>query len=500
MTAAALPHDPDAERAILGAILVNGDLLAEARGLIQAADFYGARNARIYRALLDLAADGEVVDIVTVVAALRESGKLEDVGGAGYISGLIDGIPRSSNISAYCRIVREKARRRAILSRIQGIVEACENGATPRDLDELLDGLGEERIEDVDWKASDLADVTDPKAGIVEYYADKILPRGQLTTLAAGWKTGKTFIVYRLVLDLVRGAAAFDLFDVREAVSVAVFQLEMPASEDSRRLRRLAIGAGMRPEEVLDHVRAGRLTVYNRPPDFTLTTRSGCERFHAAVQHSRARVVVVDSALAAMAGTDINDNSAVRQVLAQAFDALTSEGVAVVLLHHRRKASGGARDADRDAVLGAQAFGGSSGNVYGLDRLDGDDNGAFRLRLSATGAWVPEGARDVVLMVSDTQDGGTLIRALDEPEQLRAGGIDDKQRSAIALANLVRIRRRVPQKDAVAEIAADLDLGKRTVEAGLAYAKLKRWITTAKRDGGGRALDLVPGPVEEDER
>jgi biotin operon repressor len=275
----------------------------------------------------------------------------------------------------------------------------------------------------------------------------------------------------------------------------------MPTSEDERRLRRLAIGAGMYPSEVPGYVQAGQLALYNRPDGFSLTTAEGVARFHAAVKASGARLVIVDSLLAAFGGADLNDNSAVRKLVSAAFLPLTSRDVAVLALHHRRKGSGGSKtpESERDAVLGAQAFGAAAGRVYSLERLDAaaDRQGAFKLRLSLVGSWSPEDARDIVLQVADTEDGGTIVRQLDDAEQLRQGGIDEAQRAALRVTQLVRLRTRMAQKDALDEVATDLGCTRRTVEKGLAQAKARGWVSSVQVRG--RALDLVPGSTAEEE-
>src|SRR5262249_37755768 len=147
--------------------------------------------------------------------------------------------------------------------------------------------------------------------------------------------------------------------------------------------------------------RDGVLSVYNRPP-FRLVTEQDVSRFHDLVYQVRPQLIVVDSLIAAFAGQNLNDNSTVRALMAQAFAPLTSEGISILGNHHKRKNQSGGKDADKDALLGAQAFGATAGRIYSLERLRSDDDDQFatrdfKARLSLTGSWTPDAPPDLVL-------------------------------------------------------------------------------------------------------
>lgn len=110
-----LPHDLDAERAVLGAILLHGDQLSEAAEHLTAAHFFRQAHREIYEHLTGLAIHGVEIDYLTLVDALDRSGKLEAIGGRPYLTALVDGLPARTHIAEYARIVREKADLRAII-------------------------------------------------------------------------------------------------------------------------------------------------------------------------------------------------------------------------------------------------------------------------------------------------------------------------------------------------------------------------------------------------
>jgi replicative DNA helicase len=110
------PHNEDAERAALGAMLLDADAVPAAQQYLRPEDFYSAVNGRIYKAIRALYDDGgKKADIITVCDALRQAGDLDTSGGEAYIAALTDVVPTSANIEYYAQIVRDCALRRALI-------------------------------------------------------------------------------------------------------------------------------------------------------------------------------------------------------------------------------------------------------------------------------------------------------------------------------------------------------------------------------------------------
>lgn len=109
MTERVLPHDLEAERAVLGAVLLDNARLVDARAVTEPGRFYRDAHRRIFGAMVAIGERQEAIDPVTLKDQLTRTGDLEEVGGAVYIASLLEGVPRSSNIDEYARIVEEKA-------------------------------------------------------------------------------------------------------------------------------------------------------------------------------------------------------------------------------------------------------------------------------------------------------------------------------------------------------------------------------------------------------
>ncbi len=121
----ALPHSDEAERSVLGAVLLDNQQIHRVQELLRVEAFYAPRHRKVYRALLSLAETGSALDLVTLRAELERSGDLESCGGPAYLSGLVDGVPRSANVEHYARIVREAAVRRDLIRSAQQILESA---------------------------------------------------------------------------------------------------------------------------------------------------------------------------------------------------------------------------------------------------------------------------------------------------------------------------------------------------------------------------------------
>ena len=109
------PHNLEAEKAALGAVLLDPDALDVTLQYLRANDFYKNRHKLIFQGIIDLSEKNENIDLLTVVQQLKSIGKLEEAGGAGYISALTSEVPSSANVEYYAKIVQEGSVRRSLI-------------------------------------------------------------------------------------------------------------------------------------------------------------------------------------------------------------------------------------------------------------------------------------------------------------------------------------------------------------------------------------------------
>jgi len=138
-----LPVSLDAERSILGAILIDNSLYDQAAEHLTGDDFSLDAHRRIYSRMRDLQETGRPVDMITLVEELDRRKEVEAIGGVAYLSSLIDGVPERPSIEHYVRIVRNKALLRGLINVAQNaIAEAIEHAD---EADEVL-GRAEQAI------------------------------------------------------------------------------------------------------------------------------------------------------------------------------------------------------------------------------------------------------------------------------------------------------------------------------------------------------------------
>jgi hypothetical protein len=134
------PASPDAERALLGLILLEPRHLREVERSLDPEDFLLDSHRRIFRAMSAVVRSGREFDTITLIEALQSQGGPESVGGVAYIASLTDGVPRRASGSSYIRQIREKAGLRRLLRGLDGLqrtasapgatLEACHGAAS----------------------------------------------------------------------------------------------------------------------------------------------------------------------------------------------------------------------------------------------------------------------------------------------------------------------------------------------------------------------------------
>ncbi len=132
--------DLEAEAAVISTAILKPTMLPIILATCKESEFYSDQNRTIMRAIAALDADGIPVDVVTLVGRLRETAKLGQAGGAGYIAQLLDATPAVANVKVHATIVREKARRRRVIAALQATT-ARSYGGTDEDAAQLVTEL-----------------------------------------------------------------------------------------------------------------------------------------------------------------------------------------------------------------------------------------------------------------------------------------------------------------------------------------------------------------------
>lgn len=243
-----LPSSPDSERVVLGAILLDNQLISQAVEALQPADFYSPFHRRTFKAMISLFEKGEAIDPVLIGEELKKDGPLDSIGGVAAVTNLTHGLPHFSDIGDYLKVVQEKALTRNLIKACNQITS--EALAEDDDAEVVLDNA-EQRIfaladektrqgfthvkplaEDVVARVQDFArGDSHALTGLSTGFSDldqmtSGLQRTDLIVVAARPSMGKT----ALCLTLAQNAA------ISEKAIVAVFSLEMSKEQLAMRM------------------------------------------------------------------------------------------------------------------------------------------------------------------------------------------------------------------------------------------------------------------------
>jgi replicative DNA helicase len=258
--ASKLPTNVEAERAILGAILLNNSAYNEAAEHLKPDNFSLDSHRRIYSRMVDLAESSRPIDMITLVEELEQHKELEAVGDVGYVSGLIDGVPDRPSIAHYIKIVRDKALLRGLIHTATSAIARAAEQSEPAEqildeaesaifqLSEQRIGRGFMRVEEIVTTSFGSVDGLLQRgqriSGLATHYArlDEMtsgLQPSDLIILAGRPSMGKTAFAMNIAefaaIDDQKTVAVFSLEMAKEALLVRI--LCSRAKVDSHRMR-----------------------------------------------------------------------------------------------------------------------------------------------------------------------------------------------------------------------------------------------------------------------
>ncbi len=242
-----MPSSLEAEKAVLGALLLNDENIASVAEILTAKDFYVPAHIFIYQAIVDIVSQAQRVDLVTVQDYLEKKGQLEAIGGLVYLLGLQEDIPSLGLVSQHAGIIKSKAVLRELIQSASVIISSCYN-QDDRDISAVLDEA-EKTIFQISNKRAEqnfvqlniwlkrtfqhLSDIKSNSGGVTGIPSGYVsldqmtsgFQKGDLIILAARPSMGKT----ALALNIAGHVAA-------QKLSVGVFSLEMGAEQLTLRL------------------------------------------------------------------------------------------------------------------------------------------------------------------------------------------------------------------------------------------------------------------------
>lgn len=247
------PHSIEAEKCIIGSMLMSKDAISDASEMLTEEDFYSKQYGVMFTAIIELYNAGEEVDPVTLQEKLKSNGVPEEIAGVDVLRGLLEAMPNSSFVKQYAKIVHDKAVLRRIIKTNDEINEMCYLQQT--DIDDVLAdvekkvfrllrsrGAGEyvpinavmlKVLQSISMAYQTKGDVTGIATGFTDLdYKMSGLQPSDLILIAARPSMGKTAFVLNIA----------SYISVKKRIPVAMFSLEMGADQLVKRMLSLEIG------------------------------------------------------------------------------------------------------------------------------------------------------------------------------------------------------------------------------------------------------------------
>jgi hypothetical protein len=242
-----LPQNPEMERSLLGAILLDSDALRITEEILQVSDFFVPAHQRIFQAMTRLAANKHPVELLTICDALNSDLEVAAAGGAAYLAKLADGIHRKAPISHWARIIRNNSVLRSVASAGEHFVQlALEPGATAENVVAHLQALGKTYGNRQSCLSSSLSAVFAEELLAREIkprrlLLDPLLPEQGLVMLYAYRGIGKTCVALGIAAAVANGGV-FLRWRAPRPRRVLYIDGELPASTLQQRVRMILAG------------------------------------------------------------------------------------------------------------------------------------------------------------------------------------------------------------------------------------------------------------------
>lgn len=239
-------HSMEAEQAVIGSLILYSEKYDDVLDIVEESDFYGTTHKQIFHAMSDLTKEDQPIDAMTISQKLQQIDLLDKIGGLAYILNLTKGIPNTSNLLSYAKIVADKSTERKILSASLLISEISRDGeittedkiTQSRQLLEDIESKGGEEVEQISGALRRLIEDIDQKYNSDEKYFgittgltaidEKIqgFEGGDYIIIAARPSMGKTTLLMNIVEHIA----------VEKELPVLVFSMEMPEHQLMQRL------------------------------------------------------------------------------------------------------------------------------------------------------------------------------------------------------------------------------------------------------------------------
>jgi hypothetical protein len=359
-----LPHNRDAELALLAACLADNNAIAKARAILGAHDFYESQHIHLFGHMLDLLDAGIGVDLLTLTDKIEKEGELQLVGGHAYIASLTDGLLRSTHLEHHAAIIKRKAQLRQILHAVDSVrSNAYHYDANPR---RIMDDVAA-RFQFIEKETSSA-----PTSSFFDTYAEfenapplsfaieGFLQNDATTGIAGLSGDSKTWTALSIIRALLFGPGKlWNLFEVPQRAGKVIYLI--PESSRTPFKHRLQL------MKLYDEICSGRLLVrtLSKGPTPSLTDAE-------LLREAKGAHIIIDTAVRFLGDVDESSGTAIAEGLSKDFlDLLRADAMSVIPLFHSPKSFATQTVMSLENMIrGSSEFGAVLATAWGVRQID----------------------------------------------------------------------------------------------------------------------------------
>jgi hypothetical protein len=327
-----LPHNAEAERSILGAVLLDNSALPLALKHVSSGDFFHTLNQQIFRRMIAMSEANQPIDLVTLNEAMHAAGELKDAVEVAYLAQLSDGLPRVSNVEHYAKIVKEKAVLRRFAHAGDKITRAVLDGSDLNVVQSYLRALSSEIVEPMKVIGGNghlsysLLEFVDAQFPTPDHLVEGLVPRGGSVLIVALPHRLKSWFTTTLALASSSAGIVMGKLEVKKPVRTLLIQVEDFPGQLQWRIRQLLPYVDCNPENVRIIPRCG----------LNLPDEAWYQNLLREVEGFQADHVIMDVVRRIFRG-DINSPKDTALFLEQIDRLREATNCAVTLVHHENK-------------------------------------------------------------------------------------------------------------------------------------------------------------------
>lgn len=337
------PHDDDAERTVLGALLINNHVIG-LTGDLSRDDFYRDRNGDTFAAIAEMIENETPCDQVTLLHFLASKGKSPS---HSYIASLIDDVPAASNVARYAKIVKDSAMLRKAITNANIIIDNCHSpGASPGAIIPNALALFDDIPSDDRIQIISAAQLLNQEPIEADQLLSDTIDRGDKLAIIGNSKQRKSFFLLQLSISLAAGIDNFLHWEIPQKRLVIHCQFEISDNHFQRRVKKMCKAMNITTDDIGE-----RLFIYNGRGR-GICGPEGINRLTREIREYKPDVVMLDPLYMLLTGAE-NAAEDMRDPLHAIDRMIRKLNAGVILVHHDPKGIAGERSTtDRGAGSG----------------------------------------------------------------------------------------------------------------------------------------------------